>query len=299
MDIEDLRKFLAITESNNLQIASSKLNITAGALSKSIKRLEIKLNCQLFDRLGRNIFLNRNGEKFIQYALNLVHESDQAISEFVGNNRIQNINISGPAVLMQHWLPLIINQLNEPLYKFNIIVDWEGNSVSSLSTNKAHLALVTDRAESTNESEFTSFNLGTTQFKVVASKNHPIYFNYDQSKGITSNDLSKFAFACPTVSPFCGIKRGIGSDGWNDLTVPRTIKYHCNDFSVLTSLVQQGHALAYMPDFVASDNNFEVININDCHLTCNEKIIILYKPSQATGWLNNLIYKFSHYLKEN
>ena len=73
LDTEDLRKFLVIAKHNNLQQASATLNVTPGALSKVIKRLEIKLNTQLFKRIGRNIKLNQQGEKFRHYALNLVH----------------------------------------------------------------------------------------------------------------------------------------------------------------------------------------------------------------------------------
>lgn len=82
MDIDDLRKFLVIADCNNLQQAAGSLNLTPGALSKIIKRIELKLNTRLFDRAGRNILLNQQGEKFRIYAANLVHEAEQAISEF-------------------------------------------------------------------------------------------------------------------------------------------------------------------------------------------------------------------------
>ena len=112
MDTEDLRKFLVIAKHNNLQQASATLNVTPGALSKVIKRLEIKLNTQLFKRIGRNIKLNQQGEKFRHYALNLVHEADQAISEFNGSTKNTVVNLSGPSLLLQHYLPLLLSQFN-------------------------------------------------------------------------------------------------------------------------------------------------------------------------------------------
>ncbi len=288
MDINDLRKFLVIAELNNLQTASAELNQTAGALSKVIKRLETTLNSQLFDRVGRNIVLNRQGHKFLAYASHLVHEADQAISEFRGSGQKQTVNISGPAILMQHWLPELINQTAGFDHEFNINVVWEGEALSHVTTGQSHLALVTAEAVGDQHHDLIAIDLATTRFQVVAAKHS---FNGDtKARSIKPEALIKYPFACPTVSHFCGIKRGVGSDGWRDDQVPRTIAYHCNDFSVMLSLVQQGRALAYVPDFVAEDHQFTAININD--EVYEETIQLLYKPSLASGWLNRLVEHF-------
>jgi DNA-binding transcriptional LysR family regulator len=59
MDIDDLKKFLVVAKESNLQSASRELHVTAGALSKVVKRLETKLGTPLFDRIGRSIVLNQ------------------------------------------------------------------------------------------------------------------------------------------------------------------------------------------------------------------------------------------------
>jgi DNA-binding transcriptional LysR family regulator len=101
-------------------------------------------------------------------------------------------------------------------------------------------------------------------------------------------ELGQFGFACPNVSPFCGIKRGVGSDGWRDDEVARSITYRCNDFSVLMSLVNRGLALAYVPDFVAQSLGLMPVKLLDYDHDVQEHVELIYKPSLASGWLSRL-----------
>lgn len=290
MDIEDLRQFLVISKLNNLQVAAVELNKTAGALSKVIKRLETTLDTQLFDRKGRNIVLNQQGERFCQYAQHIVHESDQVLSEFGHRDKKTKVNITGPSVLMQFWLPQLMERLSSTHYELNLHIDWEGEALNQVENGMMHIALATKFAvlERSNASDLSSITLGETVFKVVAATNHHLFNDFPNGQ-ITSEQLLPYVFACPSVSPFCGIKRGVGSDGWQDEKVPRTIGFRCNDFSVLMSLVKQGRALAYVPDFIAKQQDLSVVEVTNCQHLNKENIALYYKPSMAAGWLNKLI----------
>ena len=287
MDTEDLKKFLVVAKKNNLQIASNELNVTPGALSTVVKRIETKLNAQLFDRVGRNIKLNQQGEKFRHYALHLVHEAEQAISEFSGASHTTTVKLAGPPILLQHYLPALVAKISDARYEFNLDAGWEGQAINQVATGQAHLALVTQIAmsESSHTGDFERIPLGTTTFKAVASHTHPLFSQYPDGQ-LTNEQLTRFGFACPSVSPFCGVKRGIGSDGWRDDKVSRTISFRSNDFSVLMSLVNQGKALAYVPDFVAQGAGLKVLTLLECDYICQEQIELVYKPSLATGWLS-------------
>lgn len=300
MDIDDLSKFLVVAHCNNLQHAASQLNQTPGALSKVIKRLELKLNTELFDRSGRNIILNQQGEKFRQYAVNLVHEAEQAVSEFSGATNTTLVKLAGPSVLMAHYLPMLVNTMKSATpatmeLEFNMDVAWEGRAINQVSTGQAHLALVTSVAilQNQHSSDFGRLPIGETSFKVVASESHPIVSAFPHLT-VTVDELQPYAFACPSVSPFCGIKRGIGSDGWRDDKVPRSIGFRSNDFGSMMSLVKAGLALAYVPDFVAEQHNLQVVTVTNCDFVCTEQIELVYKPSIASGWLNQITSHFVH-----
>jgi DNA-binding transcriptional LysR family regulator len=290
MDIEDLRKFLVIASCNNLQTASGQLNQTAGALSKVIKRLEARLETLLFDRVGRNINLNHDGRKFFSYAQKMVHESEQILSEFKGAANTTRVKLSGPSVLVQYWLPTIINNLANSNATFDVNIAWEGEALQQVSNGQVHIALMTQVAvnDISSSDGLESIELGTSRFCVVAASSHPLLINHKEG-GVTTDLLAQFPFACPSISPFCGIERGVGSDGWRDDVYPRNIAYRCNEFSILLSLVQQGQALAFVPDFIAKQFGLSVIEVTDCDYVCQEHMFLTYKPSLAAGWLNKLV----------
>jgi DNA-binding transcriptional LysR family regulator len=287
MDIDDLKKFLVVAKESNLQSASRELHVTAGALSKVVKRLETELGTPLFDRIGRSIVLNQRGLKFRQYALHLVNEAEQVISEFSGQNQTTTVRLCGPSILLQHHLSDIAKTVSGQPFEFTIEACWEGQALQRLTSGHTHIALVTKAGLNDNnqKNDLNHISLGTTGYQLVASASHSI-FNEFPSETVPIEAIQKYGFACPSVSPFCGIRRGVGSDGWRDDKIQRRIKYRCDDFSVLLSLVKKGLALAYVPDFVAVSHGFESIAIEGWEQTNEEESVLVYKPSLAHGWLN-------------
>jgi len=59
------------------------------------------------------------------------------------------------------------------------------------------------------------------------------------------------------------------------------------------SLVSQGDALAYVPDFIAEQYGLNIVDIIDYHQVNKEVIALYYKPSKATGWLNKFIHSIA------
>ncbi len=83
MDIQNIRAFLMVAETRSFSRAAEKLFITQPAISKRISTLEFALDCQLFDRLGKNIQLTQAGEALIpsyQRIIAEVNESQRIIS---------------------------------------------------------------------------------------------------------------------------------------------------------------------------------------------------------------------------
>jgi len=83
MDIQNIRAFLAISELGSFSRAAEKLYITQPAISKRISTLELELDCQLFDRLGKTVQLTQAGEALIpgyQRILGEIDDSKRIIS---------------------------------------------------------------------------------------------------------------------------------------------------------------------------------------------------------------------------
>ena len=81
MELSQLRYFKALAENGNLTQTASKLYLSPPALSASISNLEKELGVQLFDRVGRRMFLNRNGTLFLKRIDNALSILDYAKAE--------------------------------------------------------------------------------------------------------------------------------------------------------------------------------------------------------------------------
>ncbi len=80
MEIYPLLYFKTIAQTGNLTQAAEQLMISPPALSNALKRLERNLGVDLFDRVGRNLVLNRYGQAYLPYAekiLTLTQEGNE------------------------------------------------------------------------------------------------------------------------------------------------------------------------------------------------------------------------------
>lgn len=68
MNITYLEHFLQLAKYEHVSQTADLLNISQPSLSKNISALEEELGVKLFDRKGKHIKLNKNGEQFAHYA---------------------------------------------------------------------------------------------------------------------------------------------------------------------------------------------------------------------------------------
>ncbi|UDI77382.1 LysR family transcriptional regulator [Staphylococcus taiwanensis] len=77
IEIIKLKYFKVVAEMNNITQASKRLNISQPALSKAISSLEDDIGVKLFDRKGRQIFLNQYGKLMLNYVNNAFEELNE------------------------------------------------------------------------------------------------------------------------------------------------------------------------------------------------------------------------------
>ncbi|MCX6126924.1 MAG: LysR family transcriptional regulator, partial [Proteobacteria bacterium] len=68
METFELKYFLGVARSENVNLASKTLAVSPGSLSKAIARLESELGVKLFSRIGRNIRLTAEGRHLLERA---------------------------------------------------------------------------------------------------------------------------------------------------------------------------------------------------------------------------------------
>ncbi len=77
IDVSLLRAFVAVAESGSMTVAAKRLNVTQGAVSQRIKRLEDLLQKQLFDRSTPKLETTIDGEKLLLPAQKLIVLNDE------------------------------------------------------------------------------------------------------------------------------------------------------------------------------------------------------------------------------
>lgn len=82
MTIQQLRQFCILAEYENITLASKALFITQPALSMVLKNVEKELGLPLFDRKGRNIYLNHLGKDFYNFAKRTLADYDALLEKF-------------------------------------------------------------------------------------------------------------------------------------------------------------------------------------------------------------------------
>lgn len=67
MNLSQLHYFQVVAEEEHISRAAEKLHISQPSLSTTIRRLEKELDTPLFDRRGRNIYLNQAGKQLLEH----------------------------------------------------------------------------------------------------------------------------------------------------------------------------------------------------------------------------------------
>jgi DNA-binding transcriptional LysR family regulator len=76
MELHHLRIFLSVFKNKSFSKASQDLRLAQPTVSEHIKTLERRLNCSLFERLGKKVIPTREAEVLHNLALELVEKAD-------------------------------------------------------------------------------------------------------------------------------------------------------------------------------------------------------------------------------
>ena len=289
MHLDDIEKVIHMAGSQNLHTTAKHFNITPGALSKTLKKVEANLATELFNRVGKTLVLNDKGKEFVKHSSDLVHNYQQLTSRFKSDNHKFNAVIAGPAILLKSGLKKLLIPLGNLPCSVRINNVFEGEAISQVASGAAHIALVTREAlNNSSRTNLVAVDVFNTEFSVAAHASHQLV--QQGALTLNKNQLLHAAFACPLFSPLCGLEQGIGSDGWQDDIAPRNIVFRCSDYSALIEVVQNGLALAYLANFVIDDLGFTKLTVKGVNSHYSEDIVLIYKPSKADGWLNKLMY---------
>ena len=81
MELQQLENFRIIAKNQNISASAKQLFIAQPSLSQTLKRLENEVGMPLFDRVGKQIVLNKAGEIFLKHVNAVFQSLDNAKRE--------------------------------------------------------------------------------------------------------------------------------------------------------------------------------------------------------------------------
>ncbi len=113
IDTQLLRTFRTTAETGNMTQASLLLNLSQGAVSQQIKKLEEQFGCTLFKRQKSGLTLSASGEKLLSKSQQMLILNDDIWREMTENGFSGTLSLGIPLDLMGGQLPSILRLFAE------------------------------------------------------------------------------------------------------------------------------------------------------------------------------------------
>lgn len=114
MQTKNLNSFLVAARVLNFGEAAKILNYSQSTVSDQIKNLEIELDVQLFERIGRRIFLTEEGKNLLPIADNMVCQAENIKIMFQKPEMMQGtLRIAASEILSSYWLPPLLKEYQQ------------------------------------------------------------------------------------------------------------------------------------------------------------------------------------------
>ena len=109
MDLNAVETFLKVAATQNLSRTAAQSGYSQSAVTIQIQKLERELGVQLFERIGKRVYLTEQGAAFIPYANNLLKAAQAALSFSQGEARPSGVlRIGGVESVCTALLPRLL-----------------------------------------------------------------------------------------------------------------------------------------------------------------------------------------------
>lgn len=190
--LDDIKYFIAASDTLNVTRASEIIGISQPALSYSIKRLENKLGGLLFIRLKNGVQLTKLGEEFKQRAHRLVYEWEQAQnianpeSGLVQGNYTIALHPSVALYALQYFMPKL--QAEFPKLGFDFIHGHSREMTEKVISWEADFGIVVNPIQ---HPDLVIIKLSTDEVSVFYAKNAQKKLIYDRKLAQSQYILKK------------------------------------------------------------------------------------------------------------
>lgn len=177
--LDELVAFISIVDSGSIVAAAEQLGLTTSGVSRSLQRLESKLNVTLLERTTRKIKLTQEGQLFLQRSRKIVHDLNEAEDALLKSDR----DTAG-LIRVDSATPFVLHVIAPLLIEFTALyphIEIELNSHDQVIDLLEHKTDVAIRFGELNDSSLHAKLLCTSRLYIVASPAYLQQYGYPQS----------------------------------------------------------------------------------------------------------------------
>lgn len=165
--LDELQAFVAVVDTGSITAASELLGLTISATSRTLGRLEEKLQTTLLRRTTRRLELTEEGDTFLQHARAIIASVDEAEEQMAARRMrpVGKLRVDAATPFMLHVLVPLIAQFRENYPE----VELELNSNEGIIDLLEKRTDVAFRIGELKDSTLHARPVGTSQVRVLAS----------------------------------------------------------------------------------------------------------------------------------
>jgi DNA-binding transcriptional LysR family regulator len=146
IDVALLRAFVAVAQTGRMTTAARVVNLSQGAVSQQIKRLETLFGAKLFNRAVDAAHLTQDGERLIFQAHRLIALNDEVMEHMRQTEFAGEVRLGVPHDVVGRLMPPVLRQFSQehPNVRVTLVSDTTHVLRKQLRDRKIDLTLTTD-----------------------------------------------------------------------------------------------------------------------------------------------------------
>ena len=245
MNLKQLQYFVKLTETEHYRKAAEELYITEPSLNRAIREMEKELGIQLFEKRGRNIFLNKYGRIFLPYVKHSLQELEKGIDVMKAYTRPDQGKITLGFVYTMGYtiVPEMITQFQGIPDNKAISFDFKQGTTTSLirELKEEHLDMIFCSAVE-NEPEIMFYPIAEEELVVAVPKGHPL----SNRGSVSLKELEPYPFI--SFNQNSGLHEMVAKLMRQADSHPQVI-CHIEEDNAMAGFVAAGYGVAVIPNF--------------------------------------------------
>ena len=142
--LKQLEVFVAVSRSENVSNAAKTLCLSQSATSTSLGELERQFGIKLFDRIGRSLSINKDGEKLLPHALELIDRAKEIESQLAGFAILGDMHIGATLTIGNYLTNIIVAKFlqNYPESKIKLQVHNTESIIKKVRSHELDLGMI-------------------------------------------------------------------------------------------------------------------------------------------------------------